>query len=96
MAIKLTQEEMELVKAGKLNPNDIEEHRKKHPVKEPDTKGLEKIKQEIRETNLLYKESIQKNKDLYQELAENRKRKEEFRNKLADLRKKKKELLGKE
>ena len=96
MAIKLTKEEMELVKTGKLDPLKIEEWRKKHPVKEPDTKGLEKVKQEIRETNILYKESIEKNKDLYQELAANRKRKEELRNKIAELRKRKKELLGKD
>ena len=87
---------MELVKAGKLNPNEIDEYRKKHPVKELDTKGLEKVKQDIRETNELYRESIQKNKDLYQELVDNRKRKEELRNKIAELRKRKKELIGKE
>ena len=42
----------------------------------------------------MYQQSILKNKELYNELLENRKLKEEFRNKIADLRKKKKELLG--
>ena len=94
MGIILTEEEKKLVQEGKLNPADILEHRQIHPVRSIDQNGVEQVKQEIKETNILYKQSIQKNKDLYEELAENRKRKEEFRNKIAELRIKKKKLLG--
>lgn len=94
MAFKLTKEEMQLVKEGKLDPNNIEEHRKIHPVRVIDGDEVDKVKEEIRQTNLLYRESIQKNKDLYDELVANRKKKEEFRNKIAELRIKKKKLLG--
>ena len=94
MGITLTKEEMELVKAGKLDPNKIFEHRQINPLAEPEPDKLEKVKQDIRETNVLYKEAIQKNKDLYEELQENRKRKEGFRNKIAELRIEKKKLLG--
>jgi hypothetical protein len=94
MAIQLTEQEKQLVAEGKLNPAEIEEHRKLHPVRTINVNEVDEIKQEIRDTNILYRESIQKNKDLYQELQENRKRKEEFRNKIAELRIKKKKLLG--
>ncbi len=94
MGVQLTAEEMELVKEGKLDPSKIEEHRQIHPVKPVDLNEVDKVKQEIKETNILYKDSIQKNKDLYEELVANRKRKEEFRNKITELRIKKKKLLG--
>ena len=94
MAIELTEEEKTLVKEGKVNPVEVMEYRKEHPPKEPEPSELEKVKQEIKETNILYKESIQRNKDLYDELVANRKIKEEYRNKIAELRIKKKELLG--
>ena len=94
MGVQLTVEEMRLVKEGKLDPNKILEHRKIHPVRTIDVNEVDAIKQEIRETNLLYRQSIDKNKELYEELAENRKKKEEYRNKLAELRLKKKQLLG--
>ena len=94
MGIVLTDEEKKLVQEGKLDITKIEEHRKEHPVHNVDKGELEKIKDEIRETNILYKDSIQKNKDLYAELQENRKKKEEYRNKIAELRLKKKKLLG--
>ena len=94
MAIQLTEQEKQLVAEGKLNPAEIEEHRKLHPVRTINVNEVDEIKQEIRDTNILYRDSIQKNKDLYQELQENRKRKEEFRNKIAELRIKKKKLLG--
>lgn len=94
IAIQLTPEEMQLVREGKINPLEIEEYRKENPVKEADPSELEQVKKEIRETNILYKESIQKNKDLYQQLVDNRKHKEDLRNKIAELRLKKKELLG--
>ncbi|MBW3019249.1 hypothetical protein KY329_03630 [Candidatus Woesearchaeota archaeon] len=90
--IKLTDEEKQLVKEGKLDPTDIMKYREENPVEEKDVTELESIKQQIRETNMMYKDAIQKNKDLYKELDENRKKKEEYRNKLAELRKKKKEL----
>ncbi len=94
MAIQLTIEEMALVKEGKLNPADILKHREIHPVRSIDGNELEQVKQEIRDTNVLYKESIQRNKDLYEELQDNRKKKEEFRNKIAELRIKKKKIMG--
>lgn len=94
MAIQLTSEEQKLFKEGKLKIEDIIEYRKIHPVRSIDLNELDKVKQEIRETNLKYKESIQKNKDLYEELVQNRKVKEGYRNKIAQLRKKKKELMG--
>ena len=94
MGIQLTAEEMELVKEGKLDLSKIEEHRKIHPVKSVDLNEVDEVKNEIRETNILYRDSIQKNKDLYEELVANRKKKEEFRNKIAELRIKKKKLLG--
>lgn len=94
MGIQLTDEEKQLIKEGKLDPSKIEEHRKIHPVRSIDHNELDKIKQEIRDTNVLYQESIQKNKDLYQELVDNRKRKEELRNKIAELRLKKKKIMG--
>jgi len=94
MGIQLTEEEKILVQEGKLDPANIMEHRQIHPVKTIDVNELDKIKEEIRQANVLYKESIQKNKDLYEELAENRKKKEEFRNKIAELRTQKKKILG--
>ena len=94
MGITLTEEEKKLVQAGELNPADILEHRKIHPVRSVDVNEVDKIKQEIRDTNVLYRDAIQKNKDLYEELQENRKKKEELRNKIAELRVKKKQLLG--
>ena len=94
MAIKLTSSEMELVKAGKLDPNNIEEHRKLHPVKTIDVNEVDSVKKEIKDVNILYREAINKNKELYDELIKNRKRKEELRNKIAELRLKKKKLLG--
>ena len=93
MAIKLSEEEKQLLKEGKLDINNMEEYRKEHPIKEPEPGELEKVKQEIRDTNVLYRGAIQKNKDLYNELVENRNKKEEYRNKITELRKKKKELL---
>jgi len=92
--IQLTEQEKQLFKEGKLDPLNIEEYRKAHPIKSVDLNEVEKIKEELRQVNDLYKESIQKNKDLYQELVENRKRKEEFRNKITELRLKKKKILG--
>jgi hypothetical protein len=94
MGIQLTQEESQLVKEGKLNPADILEHRKLHPVRSIDVNELDRVKQEIRDANVLYKEAIDRNKQLYNELSENRKRKEEMRNRIAELREKKKKLLG--
>ncbi|MBW2968078.1 hypothetical protein KY362_06345 [Candidatus Woesearchaeota archaeon] len=94
MGVKLTPEEMELFKAGKLDPNKIEEHRKINPVRSIDHNELDKVKQEIRDTNILYQQAIQKNKDLYEELAQSRKDKEVLRNKIAELRLQKKKLLG--
>ena len=94
MAITLTEEEKKLIQEGKLDPSNIEEHRKIHPVKPVDLNEVDKIKEEIRQANILYRDSIQKNKDLYKELEENRKIKEQHRNRIAELRKKKKEILG--
>ena len=92
--IKLTEEEKKLFAEGRLDINNIEEYRNIHPVRSVDINEVDKVKQEIREANILYKESIQKNKDLYEELVANRKKKEEYRNKIAELRIKKKKLLG--
>ncbi|MBU0615807.1 MAG: hypothetical protein KJ601_06975 [Nanoarchaeota archaeon] len=94
MVIQLTEEEKKLVQEGKLNPAEIEEYRKIHPVRSVDLNEVEKVKQEIREANILYQQAIQKNKDLYKELEESRLKKEECRNKIAELRIKKKKLLG--
>ena len=94
MPIKLTDEEMQLVKEGKLDPNNIIEHRKIHPVRSIDHSELDQVKQEIKDTNVLYRESIDRNKELYDLLVENRKKKEELRNKIAELRIKKKKLMG--
>lgn len=94
MGITLTEDEKKLVAEGKLNPADILEHRKMNPVRSIDVNELDKVKQDIRDTNILYKQAINKNKELYEELQQNRKRKEEFRNKIAELRVKKKQLLG--
>ena len=94
MGIELTKEEMQLVKEGKLNPLEIEQYRIDHPVQKLDKSELEAVKDEIRETNVLYKASIQRNKDLYDELADNRRIKEGIRNKITELREKKKKLLG--
>lgn len=85
---------MELVKQGKLDPAGIEDHRKDNPAPSIDLNEVDRVKQEIRETNTRYKEAIQRNKDLYGELVENRKRKEDLRNKLSQLRLQKKKLLG--
>jgi len=94
MAITLTKEEMELVRAGTLDPNNIMEHREHFPIRSIDVNEVEQIKQEIRQANIEYKEAIDKNKELYDMLTENRKRKEDCRNKIAELRTKKKQLLG--
>ena len=94
MPIQLTEQEKELFKQGKLDISQLEEHRKVHPVRSINHNEVDEIKQLLRETNILYKDSIQKNKDLYEELKENRAKKEELRNKIAELRIKKKQLLG--
>jgi len=94
MGISLTEQERQMIKEGKLEPSKIEEYRKEHPIEKPDKSEIERVKQDIRETNVLYKEAIQRNKDLYEELKENRKKKEELRNKIAGLRIRKKKLLG--
>ena len=94
MGIILTEEEKKLMAEGKLDINNIEEHRKLHPVKSVDLNEVDKVKEEIREANIMYKDAIQKNKELYDELVANRKKKEEYRNKIAELRLKKKKLLG--
>lgn len=90
----LTPEEMELVKQGKLDPSNIMEHRKIFPVRSIDGNEVEQVKQEIREANVAYRQAIDRNKELYELLNENRQKKEECRNKLAELRLKKKKLLG--
>ena len=94
MGIQLTAQEMELVKQGKLDVQNINEHRKLHPIKTINVNAVDQLKLEIKEAHRLYKESIQKNKDLYQQLIENRKHKEEMRNKISGLRTKKKQMLG--
>lgn len=94
MGIELTEEEKQLVKEGKLDPSKIEEHRKIHPVRSVNVNEVDAVKQEIRDAMTAYKESIQRNKDLYVQLEENRKQKEACRNKLSELRLKKKQLLG--
>ena len=94
MGVQLTKEEMTLVKDGKLDPNNIIEHRKLHPIRSINLNEVDVVKQQIKEANLGYRAAIDRNKDLYNELEENRKRKEECRNKLAELRLKKKQLLG--
>ena len=94
MGITLTEEEKQLIKDGKLDPSSIEEHRKIHPVRSIDQNEVEKIKQDIRDAANAYKQSIERNKQLYNELQESRKQKEVCRNNLMALRKKKKELLG--
>ena len=94
MGIQLTDNEKKLFQEGKLDPNHIEEYRKEHPVKSVDLNEVDKIKEELRAANAEYKESIQKNKDLYKEIEESRKKKEECRNKIAELRLKKKQIMG--
>ncbi len=94
MGIVLTEAEKQLMKEGKLDPSDIMKHREINPIKSIDVNELDQVKQEIRDTNILYKDSIQKNKDLYDELQQNRKRKEELRNKITELRTKKKQIMG--
>ena len=94
MGIHLTEEEKQLIQEGKLDPSNIEEHRKTNPVKPVNLNEVDDIKQKIREVNGQYRESIQKNKDLYNELVENRKKKAELRDKLAELRLEKKKILG--
>jgi|TARA_Y100000310_G_C20357338_1_gene657297 predicted patatin/cPLA2 family phospholipase len=92
--IQLTEQEKELFREGKLDIENIEEHRKLFPVRSIDLNEVDKVKEELKQVNELYKESILKNKELYQELVENRKRKEGYRNEIAELRIKKKKLLG--
>ncbi|MBU0980940.1 MAG: hypothetical protein KJ709_09125 [Nanoarchaeota archaeon] len=94
MVIKLTEEEKQLFKEGKLDISKMNEHRKENPVKMVDKDELSKVKQEIREANVFYQQAIQRNKDLYEELKQSRKAKEDCRNRIAELRKKKKGLLG--
>ena len=94
MGIKLTSQEMQLVKEGKLSPANIEEHRKLHPIKSVNLNEIDAVKQELKDANIEYKEAIQRNKDLYAEIEQSRKKKEECRNKIAELRFKKKKLLG--
>jgi|TARA_B100002003_G_C14070847_1_gene515217 hypothetical protein len=94
MAIQLTEEEKILFNEGKLDPNNIEEYRKEHPIKVVDLNEVDQVKEDIRQANIEYKEAIQKNKDLYKEIEVSRKKKEECRNKISELRIKKKKLLG--
>ena len=99
MGVQVTKEEMELIRQGKLDPNKIAEERAKEPAvpeHSVNLNELDEVKQELRETNILYKNAIQKNKDLYEEIAESRKNKETLRNKIAELRIKKKKILGTE
>ncbi len=92
--IVLTDEEKQLIAEGKLNPSNILEHRKIFPVRSVDHNELDQIKQKLRDTNVLYRESIDRNKELYDLLVDNRKKKEELRNKIQELRIEKKKLLG--
>jgi len=85
---------MELVKQGKLDPSKIDEHRKLNPVKSVNLNEVEKIKQDIRDALKAYQDSIARNKELYQELQNNRKNKEVCRKKLEALRLEKKKILG--
>lgn len=94
MGIVLTDDEKRLLMEKKITLQEIEQRRNIMPVKPVNLNELDQVKQEIRETNLKYKDSIQRNKDLYQELVDNRKAKEELRNKIAELRLKKKKILG--
>jgi hypothetical protein len=99
MAIVLSEEEKLAVRNGEKTISQIIAERGKEVYQAPKEEEvalteLDKVKQEIRETNIAYKESIQRNKDLYDELKENRKRKEELRNRIAELRVRKKKLLG--
>ena len=94
MGINLTEQEKQLVKDGKLDPAKIMEHRRLFPVKSINVNEVDAVKDEIRQANELYREAISKNKELYDALIENRKKKEEYRNKIAELRIKKKKLLG--
>lgn len=94
MGIQLTPQEMQLVKEGKLDIRKIEEHRKNNPVRAVDLNELDKIKEEIRIANQEYRDSINKNKELYNELVKNRAEKERCRNKITELRKKKKKIMG--
>ena len=94
MGIVLTEEEKRLAKEGKLDVMNILKHRAENPQPIVDHNEVEQVKSEIREANVLYKEAIQRNKDLYEELQENRKLKEQYRNQIAELRLKKKKLLG--
>jgi len=95
--LRVTREETELLKSGVLKADDIEAYRKDHPVQEVPiecTAELLKVKQELRDLSVLYKEAIQKNKDLYKEIVVNRNLKAELRQKIGDVRKAKKELSG--
>lgn len=94
MGISLTEQEKLLVSEGKLDPSKILEHRKLFPVKSVNVNEVDAVKEEIRQANVLYKEAISKNKELYDALVENRKKKEECRNRISELRVKKKRLLG--
>jgi len=94
MAILLTESEKSLISEGKLDPSSILEHRKIHPVQPVNLNEVDSVKEEIRQTNILYRQAIDRNKELYDLLVDNRKRKEEYRNKIAELRVKKKKLLG--
>ena len=90
----MTPAEMELVKQGKLDVANIEEYRKAHPVPSVNLNEVEDIKQKIRDALKAYQDSIARNKELYKELQENRKHKEQMRKNLEALRLQKKKLLG--
>jgi hypothetical protein len=94
VGVSLTEQEKQLVKEGKLDPSKIFEHRKLFPVKSINVNDVDTIKEEIKQANILYREAISKNKELYDALVENRGKKEECRNRIAELRLKKKKLLG--
>ncbi|MFA5141777.1 MAG: hypothetical protein WC471_02305 [Candidatus Woesearchaeota archaeon] len=94
MAIQLTPQEMELVKSGKLDINNILEHRKTFPIQSIDQNEVDKVKEEIKLANTAYRDAIGRNKALYDELIANRAVKEQCRLRIAELRVQKKKLLG--
>lgn len=99
MKVELTEEERKQLVEGKPmaeiladRPDDFVDPGE---VKAEAMSELDQIKADLKQANVDYKAAIQKNKDLYDQLAESRKEKEACRNKISELRQKKKELMGK-
>jgi len=98
MAIIMSENDKLRIKNGEATYNDIIKEQgqtPKTPPPPPPKSEIEKVKEELREANRLYRESIEKNRELRDEVAKSVETKRKYRDLIDELRIKKKNLLSK-